>query len=157
MQRFVDQFRALSPTQQRYALGAAGGAGFLLALALTLWIAGAFGGGSDEAQVVCSPCPTSSRTPKPTSSPSPSATATATPCCPETPGATFAPTAPPETQPPAPAPETPAPGPASYTLAPFLQSGAFDRIVDFAVIPGTNNTEAIAVAQKAERILRVSL
>jgi glucose/arabinose dehydrogenase len=38
-----------------------------------------------------------------------------------------------------------------------LQSGAFDRIVDFAVIPGTGNTEAIAVAQKDERILRVSL
>ena len=157
MQRFLHQFRTLSPTQQRYVLGAAGGAGLLLSLWLTLWVAGAFGGGDDEAQVACSPCPTSTRTAKPTTSASPSASATATPCCPETPGATFAPTAPPETQPPAPPPETAAPGPVSYTLAPFLQSGAFDRIVDFAVIPGTNNTEAIAVAQKAERILRVSL
>lgn len=157
IRRLIDQFRALPETQQRYILGAAGGVGFLLALTATLWVAGAFGGGSDEAQVACAPCPTPTRTTKPTSSPSASATATATACCPETPGATFAPTAPPETEPPAPPPETTAPGPVSYTLAPFLQSGAFDRIVDFAVIPGTNNTEAIAVAQKDERILRVSL
>jgi len=139
-------------------LGAAGGAGFLLSLALTLWVAGAFGGGDDEtSQVACAPCPTASRTTKATGSPSASPSATATPCCPETPGATFAPTAPPETEPPAPPPETPAPGPVSYALAPFLQSGAFDRLVDFAVIPGTNNAESIAVQQKAERILRVSL
>jgi glucose/arabinose dehydrogenase len=156
IRRLLDRYQALPPTQQRYALGAAGGAGFLLALVATLWVAGAFGGGDDEApQLACSPCPTSTRTAKPTSSPSPSPTSSATPCCPETPGATFAPTAPPETEPPAPV--TPTPGPVSYTLAPFLSSGAFSRIVDFAVIPGTGNTEAIAVAQKDARILRISL
>ena len=53
--------------------------------------------------------------------------------------------------------EAPPAVPPTYALTAFLQSGAFDRIVDFAVIPGTSNTEAIAVAQKAERILRVSL
>ena len=38
-----------------------------------------------------------------------------------------------------------------------MSDGSFNRIVDFAVIPGTNNTEAIVVSQKDERILRVSL
>src|SRR5439155_22630688 len=117
MQRFLHQFRTLSPTQQRYVLGAAGGAGLLLSLGLTLWVAGAFGGGDDEAQVACSPCPTSTRTAKPPTRPPPSASATATPCCPETPGAPFSPRPPPETQPPAPPPAPPAPAPGRYTLA----------------------------------------
>ena len=155
MPKLLDQFRALSDAQRRYVLGAAGGAGFLLSLAATLWAAGAFGGGDEETpQVACSPCPTLSRTPGPT--PTPSATATPT-CCTPTLAPTFAPTEAPTEPPPPPPTEAPPPVPPTYTLAPFLQSGAFDRIVDFAVIPGTGNTEAIAVAQKDERILRVSL
>jgi glucose/arabinose dehydrogenase len=155
LQRLLDRFRSLSPAQQRYALAAAGGAGALLALGLSLWVAGAFGGSDDEAQVTCSPCPTLSRTPQATPTSSPTVKPT---CCTSTPGETFAPTqAPTEAPTPAPTVVAPPPAPPSYTLAPFLQSGMFDRIVDFAVIPGTNNTEAIAVAQKDERILRVSL
>src|SRR5262245_27201685 len=149
MQRFLDQLRTLSPAQ-RYALATVGGAGLLLALGLTLWIAGGFGGGSDEAQLACSPCPTVSRTPRPTPTASPSATPA---CCTPTPGATFPPTeAPTEVPTAAPTPAPPPAPPPTYTLAPVLQSSAFERLVDFSVIPGTNNTEAIAVEQKAERI-----
>ena len=156
MRRLLDQFRSLSDARRRYVLGTAGGGGFLVSLAVTLWAAGAFGGGEENPQVVCSPCPTVGRTPGPTSTVS----STPTPsCCSPTLAPTFAPTeAPTEPPPPPPAPtEAPPAVPPTYTLAPFLQSGAFDRIVDFAVIPGTGNTEAIAVAQKAARILRVSL
>src|SRR6266496_4251471 len=112
-------------------------------------------GGEENPQVVCSPCPTVGRTPGPTSTVS----STPTPsCCSPTLAPTFAPTEAPTEPPPPPAPtEAPPAVPPTYTLAPFLQSGAFDRIVDFAVIPGTGDTEAIAVAQKAARILRVSL
>jgi len=156
MRRLLDQFRSLSDARRRYVLGAAGGGGFLVSLAVTLWAAGAFCGGEENRQGVCSPCPTGGRTPGPTSTVS----STPTPsCCSPTLAPTFAPTeAPTEPPPPPPAPtEAPPAVPPTYTLAPFLQSGAFDRIVDFAVIPGTGNTEAIAVAQKAARILRVSL
>jgi glucose/arabinose dehydrogenase len=38
-----------------------------------------------------------------------------------------------------------------------MSDGSFNRIVDFAFIPGTGNTEAIVVSQKDERIMRVSL
>jgi glucose/arabinose dehydrogenase len=50
-----------------------------------------------------------------------------------------------------------APTPDAYTLVPDVTTATFDRMVDFAVIPGTNNTEAIVVNQKEERIMRVSL
>ena len=58
MRRLLDQFRSLSDAQRRYVLGAAGGGGFLVSLAVTLWAAGAFGGGEENPQVTCSPCPT---------------------------------------------------------------------------------------------------
>jgi glucose/arabinose dehydrogenase len=125
---------------------------------LVLWAAGAFGGGGDgEEQVECSPCPTATatRSPRPTRSPSPSPSET--PCCTPPPAETFAPTAPPTQPPTAPPTQPPAPVPQTHGLAPFLSSGAFSRAVDFAIIPGTSNTEAIVVLQKDERILRVSL
>jgi glucose/arabinose dehydrogenase len=124
---------------------------------LVLWVAGAFGGGGDgEEQVTCSPCPgaTATRSPRPTRSPSPSPSPS--PCC-TPPADTFAPTAPPTQPPTAPPTQPPAPVPQTYGLVPYLSSGAFSRVVDFAIVPGTGNTEAIAVLQKDERILRVSL
>jgi len=63
----------------------------------------------------------------------------------------------PATAAPTQAPVTEPPGPATYGLAPFMSDGSFNQIVDFAVIPGTNNAEAIVVSQTDERILRVSL
>lgn len=141
---------------RRYVLPAAAGAGSLLLLGVfALWIAGAFGGGSDdEGSAICEPCPATSRTPARTRTP----TTSATPCCTPSIEPTFGPTEAP-TVAPTPAPATPAPEPVplSYGIAPFMSDGSFNRIVDFAVIPGTNNTEAIVVAQKDERILRVSL
>src|SRR5207249_549292 len=83
-----------------YVLGAAGGGGFLVSLAVTLWAAGAFGGGEENPQVVCSPCPTVGRTPGPTSTVS----STPTPsCCSPTLAPTFAPTEAPTEPPPPPA------------------------------------------------------
>jgi len=152
MRHLIDQFRERFNLDRRYVLPASVGAALLLPIAvLVLIVAGAFGGGGSGEQVACDPCPsaTATRSARPLRSPSP----TATPCC-TPPAETFAPTAPPTTPPTA--PPTP-PAPATYGLTPYLSSGAFSRIVDFAIIPGTGNTEAIVVAQKDERILRVSL
>jgi glucose/arabinose dehydrogenase len=38
-----------------------------------------------------------------------------------------------------------------------MSDGTFNQIVDFAIIPGTNGTQAIVVSQTDERIMRVSL
>ncbi len=137
---------------RRYRLPAAvAGALLLPLLVLTLWAAGAFGGGDSVPEVLCDPCPTTTRTPSHTRTPTPSPS----PCCTPSLGPTFGPTEAP-TEAPTPAPTQP-PGPLTYALTPYLSAPEFSRIVDFAIIPGTNNTEAIVVAQKDERILRVSL
>ncbi len=138
---------------RRYALPAAAGSALLLPLALlTLWAAGALGGdANEESGVLCDPCPTATRTPTRTRTPSPSASR----CCTPTLAPTFGPTEP-STPAPTPVP-TPPPQPLTYALIPFMSDGSFNRIVDFAIIPGTGDTEAIVVAQKDERILRVSL
>src|SRR5438876_12188146 len=107
MRRLLDQFRSLSDARRRYVLGAAGGGGSLVSLAVTLWAAGAFAGGEENPQVACSPCPTVGRTPGPTSTVSSTPTP---PCCPPTLAPTLAPpSAPTEPPPPPPAPTEPTP------------------------------------------------
>jgi len=44
-----------------------------------------------------------------------------------------------------------------YALVQDVNTATFTQMVDFAVIPGTNNTEAIVVSQTDEKIYRVSL
>jgi glucose/arabinose dehydrogenase len=44
-----------------------------------------------------------------------------------------------------------------YALVQDVNTATFNQMVDFAVIPGTNNTEAIVVSQTDEKIYRVSL
>jgi glucose/arabinose dehydrogenase len=44
-----------------------------------------------------------------------------------------------------------------YTLVQDVNTATFNQMVDFAVIPGTNNAEAIVVSQTDEKIYRVSL
>jgi glucose/arabinose dehydrogenase len=156
MRRLKDRFPALSNVDRRYALPAAIGAGLLLALgAFTLWVAGAFDGGGEESLVECPPCPTA--TPTQTPFTVRARAVTPTPCCTPTIAPTAALTEAPATAAPTQAPVTQPPAPATYGLHPFLTDGAFNRIVDFSIIPGTSGTEAIVVTQKDERILRVSL
>ena len=152
--RLIDRFGERFNFDRRYLLPAAVGGGLLLPLVvLILWIAGAFGGGDDASLVECPPCPSATATQTPLTiraqlvTPCCTATATPTPAPTEVP-ATPAPTQPPVTQPLA---------PATYGLAPFMSDGSFNRIVDFALIPGTNNTEAIVLSESDEQILRVSL
>ncbi|HLC29054.1 MAG TPA: hypothetical protein VJL07_06380, partial [Dehalococcoidia bacterium] len=134
----------LPERRQLYAITGVAVPSLVVGSLLLLWVAGAFGGrGDEETQVECSPCPSATTTRTPRSFRAQTVPPTPSPCC--TP--TLAPTAPPP----------PPPTSASYGLAPFLSSDAFSRIVDFAVIPGTGNSEAIAVSQTDERILRVSL
>jgi len=170
--------------RQRIVYGLGGGVA-LLAIGGTLWVAGAFGGGGAEEAIDerCeeqtpaptsrvfsatrspspTPCPSeavtrptrsprpsrsSSPTPTPSASPSPSPTPKATACCPTPP-----PT-PPLTDSPTPVPETPVLGP--IRLVQDIPGATFDRMVDFALIPGKPD-EAIVVLQKAEQIWRASL
>jgi len=44
-----------------------------------------------------------------------------------------------------------------YALVQDVNTATFNQMVDFAVIPGTNNAEAIVVSQTDEKIYRVSL
>ncbi len=101
--------------------------------------------------------PRTSRTPTPTPTPTPTASGNATPTVATTfgptpvfPGRTATPT-----PTPAPAP-TPAPTTTGYRLVPDVVDATFDRMVDFAIIPGKPD-EAVVLLQKAEQIWRVSL
>jgi glucose/arabinose dehydrogenase len=152
----LPDWRALEP-RQRYLIGGAATGTLGAALLLTLWAAGVFGGGSDDESLVeCPPCPSGSPTQTPFSVTA--RAVTPTPCCTPTTAPTVAPTEVPITPAPVtPAPVTPPPAPPTYGLAPFMSGGSFNLIVDFAIIPGTNGTEAVVVTQKDARLLRVSL
>jgi glucose/arabinose dehydrogenase len=153
MRRLIDRFEELSHLDKRYALPAAVAAGSVLVLGvLTLWVAGAFSGGDDESLVECPPCPSDTANQTPLRIRASASASCCTPAPVPTPEPTAAPT-PEPTQPPV----TEPPGPVTYGLAAFMSDGSFNRIVDFAIIPGTNDTEAIVVSQTDERILRVSL
>ena len=152
--QLIDRFAERFNFDRRYVLPAAVGGGLLLSLlVLTLWVAGAFGGGDDESLSECPPCPSASSTQTPVTF----RAQAITPCCTATATPTPAPTVVPRTQAPRQPPVTQPPAPATYGLAPFMNDGSFNRIVDFAIIPGTNNTEAIVLTQKDARIMRVSL
>jgi glucose/arabinose dehydrogenase len=49
------------------------------------------------------------------------------------------------------------PTPDGYALVQDVNTATFNQMLDFAVIPGTNNTEAIVASQTDEKIYRVSL
>jgi glucose/arabinose dehydrogenase len=156
MHRIIDRLAERYNFDRRYALPAAVGAALLLPLIVsTLWVAGVFDGDGDEESLVeCPPCPSTS----PTQTPFTNQAQASRVCCTPTPAPTAAPTEAPATAPPVTqAPVTQPPVPATYGLAPFMSDGSFNRIVDFAIIPGTNGAEAIVVSQTDERIMRVSL
>ncbi len=163
---YLTEWRRAHP-RASYAIAATSG---ILLLGVVLWAAGAFsGGGEDSGGVSCEvagSCPSASPTPAgtltstPTPSVKPSATGTATP----TPLTSATPTSTPVAAPTATATKTPVttktpvptPTPITYGLALAVGQANFERMVDFALVPGKPD-EALVSTQKERKVWHVSI